>query len=546
MPKPFSEKEQKRNLSGQRLADEESFTENDNYDVPGESGEEDRAWLKRADEEDVSGEPLDLGDILEDMTNYSSRSVEERNSEKDPFAGLSDAEKVAKAIELAGRDDSERDVYVRRRDPGKRPGKKQRSGTAPGRTPERKRRAASARKKRIGSGRRRKRETASARKRRSRGDPERRRKVRRNRTIVALVAVIACTAAVLLIFHAVTHHVYHSYSVIRQEKRSDNVSAYEYVDGYILRYSTEGAALLNQDFESIWNESFTMSQPKADICGKQILIYDQRGTSVYLYNTSGRISDFTTSMPILKAVVSNSDSVAMLLQNGNSTEFTYYESDGSVIADGQSNMSGTGYPADLAVSPNGENLVLSYLRVQGGSVSTTLNFYNFGSSGQGKKNNLIGSDRLAGVIVPEVFYLNDRRMAAVREDGFSIYEGTASISEINQVKFSRDIVSSFHDSSHLAFCFDANSENTGYQLQTYSDTGQLISSTDLDESYQKAEVSGNQIVFYGSSGISIRSMNGFLRFSGQIKDGTIGDVLKMGRNRYLIVTDQTMEIVKLR
>ncbi len=470
---------------------------------------------------------LDLGDVLEDMTNYSGKDADdrERSPEQNPFEGLSDAEKVAKAIELAEQkkpdksEERETAVQVKRR---------KKSGSD-GRLRKKRHR-----KKRTGN-------TAAARRK-----LERQRKVQRNRRMIALIAVIALAAASIVIWYTTTHHIYHTYSVVKQEKRTDNVSSYECVDGYILRYSTEGASLLDQDFEGIWNESFTMDRPRADICGSQILIYDQRGTSVCIYNTKGKVSEFSTAAPILKAVISNEDSVAMLLQNGDNTEFSYCDAKGSAIAGGQSSMSGTGYPADLALSPNGEGLTLAFLRIEGSSVSTTLNFYNFGKAGQGKKNNLVGSDKLTGTIVPEVYYLTNRRMAAVRDNGFSIYEGTSSISEVNHVDFSRDIVSSFHDASHLAFCFSADSENAEYELQTYSGTGKLISSTDLDEAYQKAEVSGNQIVFYGPSGIDIRNMNGFLRYSGQVKAGSIGDVLKVGRNRYLIVTDQTMEIVKLR
>lgn len=528
MPNPNSKKRHNRTKegAGTPLNSPGFEDEGDIYALLGESEEEDDARLQEAmKKEKTPEEELDLGDVLEDMTNFSGENSDQqqKTSSENVFEGLSDAEKVAKAIELAGQ---KRQAGEKRETKKKR--KERRTVPHHGKS----------------SGRGKIQNHNSSR-------PEhkiktREQKARRKRNVMLAVIIAAGIAAFFVIWHSVTHHVYHSCAVIRQEKRSDNVSSYEYTDGYILRYSTEGASLFDQKFQSIWNESFSMERPKADICGQQAVIYDQRGTSVEIYNRNGKVSEFSTSSPILKAVISNSDTVAMLLQNGNSTEFSYRERDGSVIAEGQSSMSGTGYPTDLAISPNGEEMILSFLRLRNGNVSTTLNFYNFGKAGEGRKNNLIGSDSLPGTIVPEVCFLSDRKMAAVRDDGFSIYEGTSSISEVSNVKFSRDIVSAFHDSSHLAFCFSADSDEAEYELQTYSDNGRLISSTELQESYQKAEVSGDQIIFYGSSNIHICNMNGFMRFSGQVKAGNIGDVLKVGRNRYLIVTDETMEIVKLR
>lgn len=538
MPNPFSKKVKKRNSSGNYRTETDDFLEEgDIYALLGEDEAEDTARLKETEAGKEDPDALDLGDVLEDMTNYSGRMEKEKqeNREKDPFEGLSDAEKVAKAIELAGEE---------KRVPSS--GNKKKSAVR--QNP----RKIKKQKKRKNTGKRQGRKGESGKRRIPapvpvQKDPDtRRRRVERNRRIVLLICALFCAAALLILWIVLEHHTYHSYAIVKQEKREDNVSSCEIVGGNILRYSAEGASLMDTDFDSLWNESFTMSRPKASICGNQILIYDQLGTSVYLFNLSGRVSDFETSSPILKAVISESDTVAMLLQNGSSTEFSYCESDGSVIAGGRSTLSKTGYPVDLALSPNGEGLVISYLRMQGSDVNTTLNFYNFGKSGQGRKNNLIGSDRLTGVIVPEVYYLTNRRMIAVGDNGFSVYEGTSSISAVNQVEFNDEIVSTFHDDSHLVFCFQTDSENAKYRMQTYSGAGKLIGTADLSISYEKAEVCDGQVIFHSPSEINIYNMNGYLRFSGKASEGNIGDVLKVGRNRYLIVTDQTMEIVKLR
>lgn len=363
--------------------------------------------------------------------------------------------------------------------------------------------------------------------------------------VMKAAAVIFVIAMFLVVKNAVDHRSYSSYKITDQDPKANNVSDYEYVDGYILRYSSDGASLLKADHETVWNESFAMAKPKVSVCDDRMLVYDQMGTSVYIYNEKGKVGSFAPPLPILKAVISKKDTIAMLLKDGAAIDFAYYRADGSQIAAGQSHMEDLGYPTDLALSPNGQNLLISYLRTVDGKAGSVLNFYNFGKAGQAQKNNLVASDRLDGVFVPEVYCLDNHRMVAVRDDGFSIYEGTDSITESKHVKFEKEIISAFHDDSHLAFIFDKGGD-ARYQLQLYTRSGNLISTADVTTPYSKARVCDDQILLYNQADVTIYSMKGFCRFRGTIKEGNIGDILKTGRNRYLVVTDEKMETIRLR
>lgn len=503
MENPFSKLGKKLNerRKGADDSGDDFLKEGDIYALLGEDEEDEAEDLLEASLQKKLESPEEVADPDESDQSDGMDLSDDPDPEADPLAGLAGAERIAEAIRIS-------------RDGGDRTGTKTRPGN-------------------------------KQRSRRHIRLPQ----IHLHRPTMSQVmkaaAVVFVVAMFLVVKNAVDHRSYSSYKITDQDPKENNVSDYEYVDGYILRYSSDGASLLKADHETVWNESFAMAKPKVSVCDDQMLVYDQMGTSVYIYNEKGKVGSFATPLPILKAVISKKDTIAMLLKDGAAIDFAYYRADGSQIAAGQSHMEDLGYPTDLALSPNGQNLLISYLRTVDGKAGSVLNFYNFGKAGQAQKNNLVASDRLDGVFVPEVYCLDNHRMVAVRDDGFSIYEGTDSIIESKHVKFEKEIISAFHDDSHLAFIFDKGGD-ARYRLQLYTRSGNLISTADVTTPYSKARVCDDQILLYNQADVTIYSMKGFCRFRGTIKEGNIGDILKTGRNRYLVVTDEKMETIRLR
>lgn len=357
--------------------------------------------------------------------------------------------------------------------------------------------------------------------------------------------VVILVLAVLLAKYLIDHHRYRSYKVVTSEEKTDNVSEYEYADGKILRYSSDGAALLKTNLDAIWNVTFTMGMPSVDVCGATSAIYDKRGTSVCIYNEKGSIGSFNTDKPILFGRVSEQGNFAAVLEDGETTWINYYSKSGTEIATISTNLSSPGYPASICLSHDGLFLAVSYFTAGGGAPGTHLVFYNFGNAGRDKTDNEVATEDFPGTLIPEVEYLSNTEAVAFRDNGFTVYKGSELPKKTKSVDFKEEIVSTFYDSTHMGFIFKSSDKNHKYEMKIYTTNGNLVSTSYIDLIYDKVRVCGNQVLFYNSSELAVYSMQGWCRFSGTLNEGDIADVLQTASNRYFVVSDTKAGIIRL-
>lgn len=79
-------------------------------------------------------------------------------------------------------------------------------------------------------------------------------RLRKHRRTTYIRTILICAAGILLFFvirYMVIHHSYSSYEVIESEEQMDTISTYSYVNGNVLRYSSDGASLLKKDMQEI-------------------------------------------------------------------------------------------------------------------------------------------------------------------------------------------------------------------------------------------------------------------------------------------------------
>ena len=104
------------------------------------------------------------------------------------------------------------------------------------------------------------------------------------------------------------------------------------------------------------------------------------------------------------------------------TWINYYAADGSTIAENQTRVDNPGYPLDMAVSPDGEIIAVSYLFVDNGDISSRIIFYNFGDEGQNKTDNIVAEFTYKNTVVPQLIYLTNQSAVAIRDDGYRFSE----------------------------------------------------------------------------------------------------------------------------
>lgn len=357
------------------------------------------------------------------------------------------------------------------------------------------------------------------------------------------ITVVAVIAAVCLVFLYVEKRSYHSYKVLNTSEQEDVVSTqYVEMDGDILRYSPDGVSVVDSSMNTVWNETYTMQNPIADVNGSRAVIADSEGTSLYICDKKGVTGTVTTSYSIIKVRIAANGMVAAILDNDENTWINFYNSDGSLVAENLTKIDDPGYPMDVAVSDNGVMMV-TFQYVDGSKTTSYVAFYNYGDVGQNEDDRIVSGYTYENVVIPQVECISESQYIALRDDGFSAYQGNQIPKEVKTINVKQEIVSTFFDDQRIGLVFKNNSKDSEYTMEVYSMNGQLKFRKNYNVAYSTIKMSDGNIIMYNSSQICVMNSRGVQKYMGSV-DGTIRDFFKIGWNKYLMVMDNGVSTIK--
>jgi hypothetical protein len=341
-----------------------------------------------------------------------------------------------------------------------------------------------------------------------------------------------------------TRRTYHNYKIVRSSEQEDVISTnYVEMAGKILRYSPDGASLVSSKLQTVWSVSYNMDNPVADVREDAAVIADIDGTTMEIFDKNGLTGSVTTSYSIVKARVSSGGLVAAILDGGDDTWINFYASDGSLIAENQTKIDDPGYPLDVAVSDSGVIMMVAYQFVDGGETTSYVAFYNFGEVGQNEDDKIVSGYTYDGVVVPQIEYLSGNKSLAIRDDGLTLYSGKEIPKEVTTINVEKEIVSTFYDDDLVGLVFKNDDEDYLYTMEVYTTSGKLKFTRDFNIPYTSIKISDGNIIMYNSSQISVVTSSGTERYNGTV-DGTIKDLFRLGLNRYLLVLDDGVSVIK--
>ena len=109
----------------------------------------------------------------------------------------------------------------------------------------------------------------------------------------------------------------------------------------------------------------------------------------------------------------------------------------------------------------------------------------------------------------------------------------------------KEIVSTFCDDETIGLVFKNDDKEKQYTMQVYSTSGKLKFTKNFNIPYTTIKISDGNIIMYNSSQICVMSKNGKEKYMGSV-DGTVNDFFKLGWNKYLLVLDTGVHVIKLR
>ena len=371
-------------------------------------------------------------------------------------------------------------------------------------------------------------------------------RIRNHKRLTYVRTAVIVTVTVLLLLAVrwllVRLH-YNSYEVKAYEEKTDSVSRFVYMGGLILRYSSDGASLINGDLEPRWDVTYDLTMPQADVCDQAAVIYDKRGTGIYVFDRKGKLGSFTSDGPVLYARVSGKGNVAAAVEENGGVMIRYYTAAGEEIASISGKTAEEGYPVSLAVSRDGTSLAVSRILADPGRIRSRLTFYNFENAGS--ENHVSAVYEFEDILVPQVAFVDGSTAVAFREDGFTVYKGSQP-EETRNVSFGREVVSTFCGSGRFGFVFPGEDTDHRYDMEIYTSSGNLITSCHVDTMFEGIQLCDSEILFYNNNYLAIYNNRGICRFSGNLSEGDITDVTRIGMNRYYVVTDTRSETIRLK
>ena len=254
--------------------------------------------------------------------------------------------------------------------------------------------------------------------------------------IIAFVVVCICT------IFAYRYRTYHRMKVVKTitKELTESFQSFAYKKGTIC-YSEDGISFLDGKGNEKWNKTYSIKNPQASYCGDYIVVASKNGNEIALLDSDGQMKKFSVSYPIVDLEVAKQGVIALILHGDNGNYIELYDAAQKKLVSIKVTASQNGYPMDIALSADGQNLMVSYLVVDGINVKSRIAFYNFGTTGEEKGDQLISGFDFKDCVIPKVRYMGDSKAVAAADDKLIFFKTGRTISKSNTVKISKTIKS---------------------------------------------------------------------------------------------------------
>ena len=366
------------------------------------------------------------------------------------------------------------------------------------------------------------------------------------REIAVIIGVI------LVVVLAVMLHLlrqYEDYDVRSSVDREDS-SETDYVEyqGNLLRYNRDGAFYTEYDGDLIWNYTYEMQAPQAEISGEYAMIYDRGGTRLSILSPTGAKGNITTSLPIVDADVSSRGTVAVLMQRDTTGYVEMYDLEGTVLASGELHGENSGVPIALALSSDGEKLMISMIDLKEADVKSTIAFYDFGRDGEEAIDHLVATYSYSDMVIPQVAFVKNDKAIAFGDSEIIIYKNNAKCTVDREIFLANQVKSIFYNDDYFGIVSDVTTEEGTLenQMTVYNMSGYEKFRKNLEISYNEIELmSNNEIVVSNGRDVNIYTMQGIKKFAYSFETSIYKIIPGGSSRRYVFLMDGATEIVRL-
>lgn len=372
-----------------------------------------------------------------------------------------------------------------------------------------------------------------------------RKRKRKYRTglIIAFVIVGIC------IFLAYCYRTYHNASNIRTISKdlTESVQSFSYKSGTIC-YNEDGIYFLDGEGNEKWNRTYSIKNPQASYCGNYIVIASKNGNDVALIDNDGQMKKFNVSYPVVDAEVASQGVIALILRGDHGNYIELYDAVQKKLVSIKVTATQNGYPMDIALSANGQNLAVSYLVVDGINTKSRVAFYNFGKKGEEKGDQLIAGFDFKDCVIPKIKFMGDSEVAAIADDQFILFKMEDTISKYVNIAIDQQIKSVSINDKYIGLVLENQDKSAQekYQAVIYDKNGRRLMNHSFSSKYNKMLLGEKELVLAGNYYFCVLNFNGHQMYQKDLKKRISNVSLTGKRRRYLITYEDSISLFELR
>ncbi len=362
-----------------------------------------------------------------------------------------------------------------------------------------------------------------------------------------VTAVVLVLAAIVYLQYR--NHVYTSYDTVSMSTVETAGNAVSMQLGQnVLVYSPDGAHCMNVKGEILWDQSFEMQNILVVTNGDTVAFAEHNGHEIYVLNSTQKICEIKTPMPIRNMAVSNSGRVAVALADTKITWINLYEADGSLLYEARTTMEQSGYPTAIALSPNGELMGVAFSYVDTGLVETRIAFYNFGAVGANVTDYKVNAYTYKDTIVPYFKFLDGETAVAVADDRLIMYKGSQKPAEQAQHFIADEILSIYANNGYVGVVLRSDVLDKRYKMEVFNQKTDKEGVYYLNMDYEEIVFAEDYYVAYNRKQCYIQTYKGLVKFDGDFL-GAVEVMYPMGKGKgykYVLVSKGSIDTIQLK
>ncbi|MBR1770751.1 MAG: hypothetical protein IJ747_01835 [Lachnospiraceae bacterium] len=362
-----------------------------------------------------------------------------------------------------------------------------------------------------------------------------------------LLTAVVVLAVILLIFIQYKRHIYSGYDIVSSVAVEAATGANDMrLQNCILTYSKDGAHCSTSRGVVNWNQTYEIQDIQIAVNQDVVAIASYNGREIYVQNTEKQLGSITTNMPIRDIAVSATGNVTAVLSDADVTWINTYDASGQMLFTGQVHMQEAGYPVDIALSPNGVLLAVSYVYLDAGMLKSNIVFYNFGPVGENMSDHIVSVYSYSDALIPELHFADNETLFAVGDNRLSVFKGNQTPVDSAGHFMDRQIQAVFYGEKYIGLVMGSDDEEHTYQMDIYNTDGKKVRTHYFDLDYTDIFFEEDGFGIYNETECQIVTYGGVEKFNGTFSTPAKLLIPTNGTYRYIMVTESSIDVIQLK